>query len=359
MEEKKRILKMVQEGKITVEEALTLLEQLDEQKSNIGSLELLHVAGSHSHSKQHSIKMESLKEKLFDFLDTTVKKVKEFDFSFANAFEVRHIFQQSNVALQNIDVHIANGNIKVVPWDQADVRVECEAKVYRSESLDAARRSFIEESLFLVQNEHFRFSVSKPFMKTNATIYVPQARYQDAKFRLFNGDIGIERLHANELHIKNVNGSITLQRLLAKEAELETANGAIVLEHSAIEEVEAETIHGEIKLNGNYRYVRLRTFSGGITYATEREDGVITGKTVTGNIALFLPRDICLEGEMRTNLGGLICEHPNVSPAEEKQETAQKTIRFACENSSKPPLHICADSKAGSVSLQMMKGGAE
>ncbi len=33
MEEKKRILKMVKEGKLTVEEALALLEQLDEQKS--------------------------------------------------------------------------------------------------------------------------------------------------------------------------------------------------------------------------------------------------------------------------------------------------------------------------------------
>ena len=359
MEEKKRILKMVKEGKLTVEEALALLEQLDEQKSGSELFGPLHSSQSHSNSKQHSVKMASLKEKLFDFFDATVKKVKEFDFPFANAFEVRHVFQQSNAALQEIDVHIANGNIKVLPWDQADVRVECEAKVYRSESLDAAKKSFIEETLFLVQNGRFRFSIAKPFMKTNAIIYVPQARYQDVKCRIFNGDIDIERLHAKELHLKNVNGSITLQRLLAEEAELETANGAIVLEHSAIEEVEAETIHGEIKLNGNYRYVRLRTFSGGITYATGRKDGVITGKTVTGNIALFLPRDICLEGEMRTNLGGLICEHPNVSPVEEKQETAQKTIRFASENSSKPPLHICADSKAGSISLQMMEDGSE
>jgi DUF4097 and DUF4098 domain-containing protein YvlB len=355
MEEKKRILKMVKEGKLTVEEALELLEQLDEQKSGSELFGLLHSSQSDSNSKQHSVKMASLKEKLFDFLDAAVKKVKEFDLSFANAFEVRHIFQQNNVALQEIDVYIANGNIKVVPWDQADVRVECEAKVYRSEALDAAKKSFIEESLFLVQNGHFRFSVAKPFMKTNATIYVPQAHYQDVKCRLFNGDIDIERLHAKEVHIKNVNGSITLQRLFAEEAELETANGAIILEHSEIEEVEAETIHGEIKLDGNYRYARLRTFSGGITYATEREDGVITVKTVTGNIALLLPRDICLEGEMRTNLGGLICQHPSVSPAEEKQETAQKTIRFACENASKPPLHLYADSKAGSVSLQMME----
>lgn len=358
MEEKKRILKMVQDGKLTVEEALTLLEKLDEQKSATGLLDWHHVSGSHANGKQHSIKMDSLKEKLVDFFDATVKKVKEFDFPFANSVEVRHVFQQNDVALQEIDVHIANGNIKVVPWEQADVRVECEAKVYRFESPDAARRSFIEETSFFVQNGRFRFSVTKPFIKTNATIYVPQAHYQDAHFRLFNGDIEMERLHANKLHVKNVNGSITLQHLFAEEAELETANGSIILERGAVEEVEAETIHGEIKLEGNYRYARLRTFSGGIAYATEREDGVITGKTVTGNIALRLPRNICLEGEIRTNLGGLICQHANVSPVEEKQETAQKLLRFACENPSKPPFHVYADSKAGSVSLQMMEEGA-
>jgi hypothetical protein len=60
---------------------------------------------------------------------------------------------------------------------------------------------------------------------------------------------------------------------------------------------------------------------------------------------------------MRTNLGGLVCRHPNAFLVEEKQETAQKAIRFQCQNSSKPPFHIYAESKAGSVSLYAAGGG--
>jgi DUF4097 and DUF4098 domain-containing protein YvlB len=357
MEEKKRILNMVKEGKLTVEEALMLLEQLDQKKSDNGFSSSSYTSGPHADAKPHSFNMTSLKEKLLDVLDIAVKKVKEFDFQFANAFAVKHVFQQSAAALQEIDVYIANGHIKMVPWDQADVRVECDVKVYRSESADAARRAFTEEAVFFVRDGCLRFSVSKPFMKTDAVIYIPKTSIQDAKFRLLNGNINIEDVHMDKLHIKNVNGSMMLHRLAGKEAELETGNGSIVLDRSAFEEVEAETIHGEIKLDGHYRYARLRTFGGGITYATEREDGVVTGKTVTGNITLLLPRDICLEGEMRTNLGGLVCRHPNALVAEEKQETAQKIIRFQCKNEAKPPFHIYADSKAGSISLYMAGGG--
>lgn len=357
MEEKKRILNMVKEGKLTVEEALLLLEQLDQKKNDNGFSTSSYTSGPYADAKHHSIKMASLKEKLVDFFDMAVKKVKEFDFQFANAFEVKHIFQQSDAKLREIDVYIANGNIKMIPWDQAEVRVECEAKVYRSESADAARRAFIEEAVFLVRDGCLRFSVSKPFMKTDVIIYIPKTSIQDAKFRLLNGNINIEDVHTDKLHIKNVNGSMMLYRLAGKEAELETANGAIVLERNTFEEVEAETIHGEIKLDGHYRYARLRTFSGAIAYATEREDGVVTGKTVTGDITLLLPRDICLEGEMRTNLGGLVCRHPNAFLVEEKQETAQKAIRFQCQNSAKPPFHIYAESKAGSVSLYAAGGG--
>jgi DUF4097 and DUF4098 domain-containing protein YvlB len=357
VEEKKRILNMVKEGKLTVEEALLLLEQLDQKKNDNGFSSSSYTSGPHADGKQHSFKMMSLKEKLFDVFDMAVKKVKEFDFQLTNAFEVKHLFQQNAAGLQEIDVYIANGHIKMIPWNQTDVRIECEAKVYRSESTDAARRVFTEEAVFFVRDGCLRFSVSKPFMKTDAVIYIPKTSLQDAKFRLLNGNINIEGIHMDKLHIKNVNGSIMLHRLAGKEAELETANGSIVLERSAFEEVEAETIHGEIKIDGHYRYARLRTFSSGITYATEREDGVVTGKTVTGNITLLLPRDICLEGEMRTNLGGLVCRHPNAWIVEEKQETAQKTIRFQCKNEAKPPFHIYADSKAGSVSLHVAEDG--
>ncbi|WP_425272965.1 hypothetical protein [Parageobacillus thermantarcticus] len=63
------MLKMVQEGKLTVEEAFTMFERLDEQKSNIGLLDRLHMSEFHSNEKQHSAKMDLLK-----FLDTTVMR---------------------------------------------------------------------------------------------------------------------------------------------------------------------------------------------------------------------------------------------------------------------------------------------
>nr|WP_244151103.1 hypothetical protein [Parageobacillus thermantarcticus] len=46
-----------------------MFERLDEQKSNIGLLDRLHMSEFHSNEKQHSAKMDLLK-----FLDTTVMR---------------------------------------------------------------------------------------------------------------------------------------------------------------------------------------------------------------------------------------------------------------------------------------------
>ncbi|QPA30655.1 DUF4097 family beta strand repeat-containing protein [Thermaerobacillus caldiproteolyticus] len=351
MEEKKRILKMVKEGMLTVEEALTLLEQLEEGKKS-GDAAFLTTDVQFTDTKQDSVKSSSLKEKLFDFLDTTVKKIKDLDLHFGTAFEVRHIFQQSDASFGAIDVHIANGNVKVVPWDQRDVRIECEAKVYRAESLEAARQSFLREVFFSIENGYCRFSVPKPFMKTKATVYIPETYYDHVKVRLFNGDIHADRLQARQLRAKTVNGSIALHRLIVEEAELETANGSISLLQSTVQDIEAENVHGLIEINGTYKNVHLRTFSGTMICKNEGKEGTIYTKTVTGNTKLFVPADARLEGEIKTNLGSLSYDHTNLVIVEEKHEAAQKGLQFVSKQTEQPLLRVYADSKTGSISLQ-------
>ncbi len=357
MDERKRILQMVKEGKLTVEEALILLEQLEEGKKS-GDAAFLTTNVQFTDTKQDSVKWSSLKEKLFDFFDTTVKKIKDLDFHFGTAFEVRHIFQQNNASFQTLDVHIANGSVKVVPWDQTDIRIECEAKVYRAESMEAARQSFSREVFFSIENGYCRFSIPKPFIKTNAIVYLPETTYHSVKARLFNGDIRTERLQTKQLRAKTVNGSITLHGLIVEEAELETVNGSIALLQSSVEEMEAENIHGAIEIRGKYKNIHLRTFSGAIVCENEMKEGAIVSKTVTGSTKLLVPTEARLEGEVRTNLGGLSCEHPNLAIVEEKHEAAQKWVRFTSKQSEQAMLRIYADSKTGSISLHSIGDGS-
>lgn len=83
-QEKERILKLVEEGKLTAQEALTLIEKLDsdykEKEEKITALSV-HVHDEEepfTTAKKESGK-PSLGAKLFDWIDSAVKKVKEVD----------------------------------------------------------------------------------------------------------------------------------------------------------------------------------------------------------------------------------------------------------------------------------------
>ncbi|WP_332249053.1 SHOCT-like domain-containing protein [Bacillus sp. J33] len=143
-EERKRILKMVEEGKLTVDEALTLLEQLEKSKETMEQKQGDLVKELSAYVKFEEAKKEepagskhqSAKEKIIDFVDSALKKVKDFDldFNFGKSVEISHIFQHADTYLKDLDIDVANGTVRVVPWEQRDVRVECRAKVYRVET---------------------------------------------------------------------------------------------------------------------------------------------------------------------------------------------------------------------------------
>ncbi|MCL6573883.1 MAG: DUF4097 domain-containing protein, partial [Bacillus sp. (in: Bacteria)] len=119
-EERKRILKLVEEGKLTVDEAINLLDELEkaqqtmEQKREQIVNELSTTVNFDETKKEAPTKedkYQSTKDKIFDFVDSALKKIKDFDFdlNFGQSVGISHIFHQSNVDLKNLDIDVANG----------------------------------------------------------------------------------------------------------------------------------------------------------------------------------------------------------------------------------------------------------
>src|SRR4051812_6306909 len=89
-EERKRILDMVENGTITAQEALALLEELGKQSAPIISLEKEEPKQEQTHAQnkhQNADFIEDLKrdftvmgERFMQFMQGTVDKMKEFDF---------------------------------------------------------------------------------------------------------------------------------------------------------------------------------------------------------------------------------------------------------------------------------------
>jgi DUF4097 and DUF4098 domain-containing protein YvlB len=366
-EERKRILKMVEEGKLSVDEALVLLEELEkagqsiEQKQEQIAQEISSAYTFEEAKKEENIqgKVHTTKDKIFDFVDTALKKIKDLDLdlNFGKSVEISHIFHQGDVYLRDMDIDLANGSLKLLPWDQKDVRIECQAKVYRVENSDQARENFLKDILFAIDGQKLRFMTQQKWMKVDAVIYVPQAEYERARVRMFNGSISGEELTINDLRMKTANGKIDLVGINGKKAEIETANGHITLKTSTIDDLEVETINGAIKLDGDFRKVETQTLNGNTTYnLTGNRCELIAAKATTGGIDLFIPDGVAASGELKTNLGGFNIKLDGIQVLEEKSEMIQKMLRFQSVNHPDRMLKIYADTKTGSITLHKSDG---
>lgn len=361
-EEKKRILKMVEEGKLTVDEAIGLLDELEnaqhtmEQKREQLVTELSTTVKFDETKKEDPAKekYQSTKEKIFDFVDSALKKIKDFDFdlNFGQSVEISHIFHQANVDLKDMHIDVANGSLKVAAWDQPDVRIECQAKVYRVENADQARQNFLRDVIFSVEDRKLRFMTQQKWMKVDAIIFVPRSHYERIRVRMFNGPISGDELNVLDLRMKTANGEIKLDRVTGNKAEIETANGKIKIATSVFDELEAETINGAIKIDGDFRKLEAQSFNGNVTVNLLGDRGeLIQAKATTGGIDLFIPEGVPVTGELKTNLGGFNVKLVGIQVLEEKSEMIQKSLRFQSVVHPDKMLRISADTKTGSITI--------
>lgn len=369
MDEKKRVLKLVEEGKLSADEALFLLESLENEKLEKEkkaqklftelSTDVQYEEEAKHHTNEHH-KHTSTKTKIFDFIDSAVKKIRDLDldFNFGNAIEVNHIFHHQDVFLKKIDLDVANGSVQLIPWNERDVRVECAAKIYKAENQTDAREAFLQDVLFSIESGTLRFSVQKKQMKVNAIVYVPKENYDVIKIRMFNGPISGESLHVGELKAKTANGKITIDGITANTAECETANGHIKLTNGQINDLEAETINGFIRYQGTLEKLDMQSFNGNIDCELF-DDRCHTAliKTTTGNVNLFLPTPLNIDGEFKSNLGAFTCDFAGKTILEEKKEVVQKLLRFKVDQQAEKHLNLYVDSKAGSIKLRPLWSG--
>lgn len=362
-EERKRILKMVEEGKLSADEALNLLDELEKAKQTMEQEQeqLIHelsTAVQFEEAKKEDAankKYQSTKDKIFDFVDSALKKIRDLDFdlNFGQSVEISHIFHHGNAQVKTIDIDVANGSVKLAAWDQPDVRVECQAKVYRVETQDQARQNFLRDIIFSVEGEKLRFATQQKWMKVDAVIYVPRLQYEHVRVRIFNGAITGADMNVGDLRVKTANGKIILDRVHGKKAEAETANGKIQVNGSLFDELETETINGAIGLEGDFKKVEAQSFNGSIQFNLKGSRAEwVHAKTTTGPIDLVIPEDMPVNGELKTNLGGFNLKLAGVEILEEKSEMVQKSIRFQSVSHPDKMLKIYADTKSGTVTVQ-------
>lgn len=361
-EERKMILKMIEDGKITADEGIALLKELGEaekretiQEEPTPNFLSNDVNWEKNQDYRGKYNQSTFTYRFTDFIEQAIQKIKEFDLdlNFGGSVEIDHIFHHRDSRILKADIAVENGSIRFVPWDEKDVRVECKVKVYHEKDVEAARKRFLDEVAFHVTDEKLRFKCRDKSLKINATLYVPRQTYENVTLFTFNGQISGEVIEAQEFEAKTVNGRISIDKLTTKKATLETVNGSISVDKLNAEKTDAKTVHGTINFASTGGEADVETLNGTIKYKlTEASKSKAYFKTTTGSIEITIPSTVKTEGEFKTVVGGFTCDLPNLQILDEKKDIVNKLVTFISNKEAEPVFYVEAEARTGSVTIQ-------
>ncbi|MBB6450350.1 DUF4097 and DUF4098 domain-containing protein YvlB [Geomicrobium halophilum] len=387
MEERKMILKMVEEGKISAEDGSKLIKALtpENEKKTTSSEATSRKSKEeprYTSSTDLTTKInwdesnrhfdESAKQRqeewegkgspwsegarwFTDFVDTAVHKIKEMDldFNFGSAQDINHIFQHTNMKERNFDLSVENGSIDIQPWDEADGKVECSAKVYKAESEEDARRIFLEDTVFESVDGELRFYTKSRKIKLQATVYVPKERYEKLSVYTFNGHLHVNGINAISLSAKAVNGGLEIEDIHTTKLEAETVNGPIDIRGGSVERADLRTVHGTIDIDGDVQDIDAESVNGSVNCRVlESKSGHASLRATTGSVFIAVPEGVRTEGKLRTNVGNYHWKLPNVEVVDEKRDFIQKSLTLVSNPDQSTVFRVDASTKTGSVSLK-------
>ncbi|MCM3087778.1 DUF4097 family beta strand repeat-containing protein [Bhargavaea ginsengi] len=398
-DEKSRILDMLEQGTISADEALRLLEKFESNREAVkeshpeindgqadkpaadpqqavgGGEEADNWQGDFSQDAQpegeehRSGKQASMDDFLEDvrrdfttfgnrfmqFMQTAVDRVKTFDIDkpFGDPVVFHETFTKSSEGIEEINVDLSMGSFDIRLGEGEEFRAECEVKVHRAEDEAEAKREFEERFLFITDGNRLRITNDQKMTQVNVVLHVPEKQYKKLAVRMFNGTFSSGTgLTAAQVRVRTANGKIEADNLHFDEAEFETANGAIRLKDIHGEQVEAETLNGRIDIDGMLKDIEAQSVNGHVIVTTrDAESRKVEATAMSGSVEVYVPQEAGIEGEVSSNFGRMDIRMQDVTRTKEQEQLLQKSIRFRKEggNPDLPPLRIKGEAKTGTV----------
>ena len=352
--ERIRILTLLEEGKVTADEALKLLEAMGKE-SEPEPEKAQECDSADAFFEDIRKEFMTAGDRFMQFMDTAVHRVKEFDFEapFSKSVSFTHVESKSAEDIENIIIDIDHGTVEIHPSDNDEIMAKFSVKHFNNDSEAGALSQFLEKLLFVKDGDKLRIGSDLKMLQVNVHLYVPATTpYHKLTARLLNGGFSAEGVDFKDLRVKTANGKIECADIKFDEAELETANGMVRLLKVTGDKLEAETLNGRIYVDGAVNDVDAKSLNGNVTLTTtSAEVRNLEAKSISGAVEVYFPSSLAVKGEITSNMGKLDLQLKDVSRVEEQEQFLHRTIRFSkdVEGETKEPLRITGESKTGSV----------
>jgi len=304
------ILKQLERGELTAEQALAMLNQVPPTQQGAPPPE-----PTHQHHKQHQSGhdanwVDGLVNWVGNIVHDVTDEVGDWDFSISDFLESGHkrheVFTSSPVSqgIASLALPGKNARVEVQGYDGSTVTVECkilarypDAEIYLHE-----------------ENGHIQL-MYEPKQMRSVAIYcqVPNTQIKELQITNKNSKIVVNHVSAGEMRLRTTNSAIKISNVKANAAMLQTTNSGIKAEYIDINHLKLATTNAGLKFKENLLAVDNH-------WNGER---TIEATTTNAGIGFYIPADASLQIDASTRNGRVVLDRDDMYFAESSKTHLQ------------------------------------
>lgn len=268
-DEKIIILNMVEQGKISADEALKLLEAINLKEKNLNGF---------------SVDNMDVNLNLKKSINTVFKNI-GFDNDTVN--NSRYLMRNESITIElkdeerpSLHFNSINDDIKVDTWDNnyidINIRIKYREDLYRE---DDNFFNLIQDDERIIFYPNFNNAIS-----IYLDLFIPDREYKDLVFTSANGSIDIQKVLCDNLKCVSLNEGIEIFNIQSEKILLNGENAVIKCDGILSNSLTIKNSNGNISLdNGNVSKAYLSTENGNI-FGTNLDSNNINAYTTNGSI---------------------------------------------------------------------------
>lgn len=288
-------------------------------------------------ASEFSGKINKIGSQIGSFLSSTINNVmdnvewKEVDFNMnipgIVSKKFHHEFLYENTSATILDFQIANGNITLEKWNQDDIKVDADIKIYAKFDEETPMEAFEARSNIEIDEDHFTFHVPNKRVRCDIIVSLPEREYDYVAFKMLNGNITVNDFIGKDIYAKSTNGKMNFSNIKATMLEVDGVNGSIAVKNSTLVDLMAQMVNGTITTVSEITSSSLSIVNGDVkmTYSdlnTKR----IKASSVNGSVKLALPLEKSVELEAHSSLGSIKNRMENMEILKQRDEKTNKHL---------------------------------
>lgn len=353
------ILSMLEEGKITSEEAIKLLEALEDVEVS------RETDGIKEESQRFEEKKESktISKPIFNSLEDISSDIGNalsnmFDGlkDIGNSFNFRGNYETitsdldmdlSNIENPSLDLRAINGSIRLRPKDGNKIFIKSTCQ-YKNGLISPNEPyfDFYMDGNRIVFNPKYNSSIS-----IKLDVSLPEKYYDEIILNSSNGKIDIQELNVDTLRCMTTNSSIDIVEVNSKEIDLTTKNGRIECRDTDSNLLKTVTTNSNIFLmNINSKEIDVKTANAKICINDIDARNIICK---TSNSSIEAENISCDLVHLITSNGKIICDNIDVDRVKDvKLITSNASINSEIYESTRD-CYFDLETSMGSISLEI------